>query len=353
MRYIKLFFLFTIAPLLGMLLALVWNYDKIACTDCRPLLVDISTSQTYSENLLGTFDNFKTAKGSLDSSLQEEEALYQEQQQLLKELSQKSQAQQLRSEKVYEEMILSRLGDPIREFKSDNVEIFIFEMKKEDLRGYMAKIRLKKPKSLEIALSPEEKKTGETTSAAVKRLGGVFGVNGGGFAKSTKDGTTRLVPLGNTMIEGKLVGDFIPSYNDLSFAGFTKEAKLVGGVYDKEEELKKSGAWQGVSFVPVLIKNWQPVEIPKKWARQRQPRTVLGQYPNGDLFFIVVDGRRSNWSRGISLEEMQVTLMRLGVMEAFNLDGGGSSSFVFQGKVLNKPSDGKERAISTNIVVLP
>jgi exopolysaccharide biosynthesis protein len=81
--------------------------------------------------------------------------------------------------------------------------------------------------------------------------------------------------------------------------------------------------------------------------------TVLGQYPNGDLFFIVVDGRRSNWSKGISLEEMQVTLMRLGVMEAFNLDGGGSSSFVFEGKVMNKPSDGKERPVATNIVILP
>lgn len=353
MKYIKLFLLFTIAPLFGILLAVTWNYDRIAFTDCRPLMVDMATSYTSSESLLGTFDDLKTSKGSLQNSIKEEEELYQKQQQLLKELSQKSQNQQLRSEKVYEEMILSRLGKPIKEFKSDNVEILIFQLKKEDLRGYMAKIRLKNPKSLEIALSPEEKKNGETTSEAVKRLSGVFGINGGGFATSTKDGTARLVPLGNTMIKGELVGDFIPSYNDLSFAGFTKKGKLVGGIYYKEEELKKSQAWQGVSFVPVLIKNWQPVEIPKKWARQRQPRTVLGQYPNGDLFFIVVDGRQSNWSQGISLEEMQVTLMRLGVMEAFNLDGGGSSSLVFQGKVLNKPSDGKERSISTNIIILP
>jgi exopolysaccharide biosynthesis protein len=352
-KLIKFFFLFTIAPLFGVIVALAWNYDEIAFTDCRPLLLDISTSQTYSESMMRVFDDLKTKEIFLQDSLKEEEKLFLEQQELLKELSQKSRAQQLKSEKVYEEMILSRLGEPIKEFNSKDVEIFIFELKKEDLRGYMAKVRLNNPKSLQIALSPKEKKNGETTSDAVKRLGGVFGVNGGGFAKSTKDGIVRLVPLGNTMIKGELVGDFIPSYNDLSFAGFTKEGKLVGGVYDNEDELKKSGAWQGVSFVPVLIKNWQPVEIPKKWARQRQPRTVLGQYPNGDLFFIVVDGRRSNWSKGISLEEMQVTLMRLGVMEAFNLDGGGSSSFVFQGKVMNKPSDGKERQLSTSIVILP
>ncbi len=217
----------------------------------------------------------------------------------------------------------------------------------------MAKIKLKNPQSLKITLSPKNRESGETTSQAVKRLGAVFGVNGGGFGKSTKNGNVQLVPLGNTMINGKLVNGFIPSIKDLSFAGFTKKGKLIGGVYTKKESLEKTKAWQGVSFVPVLIKDWQPVDIPQKWARQRQPRTVLGQYPNGDLFFIVVDGRRSNWSQGISLEEMQVTLMRLGVMEAFNLDGGGSSSFVFQGKVMNKPSDGKERPVATNIIILP
>jgi len=352
-RYVKLFFFFTLAPLLGIIIGFSLCFGKITYTDCRPLSVDTTNSHLTLDRLLGTFDALKTANKSLQDSLKEEEAFFQKQQELLKELSQKSRDQQLKSEKVYEEMIVSRLGKPIKKLSTQNTEILLFELKKEDLRGYMAKVRLKNPRSLRIALAPAEKESGETTSAAVKRLGAVFGVNGGGFAKSTKNGTMRLVPMGNTMIKGELVGDFVPSYSDLSFAGFTKEGKLVGGVYDKEEDLKKTDAWQGVSFVPVLIKNWQPVEIPKKWARQRQPRTVLGQYPNGDLFFIVVDGRRSNWSKGISLEEMQVTLMRLGVMEAFNLDGGGSSSFVFQGKVMNKPSDGKERSVATNIVVLP
>jgi exopolysaccharide biosynthesis protein len=352
-KYVKILLIFTTAPLLGFFLALTLNYELIAYTDCRPLQVDLSASHTSVDKLVETFCTLKEAEGSLQESFKQEEELYKKQQQLLQELVKKSQARKLQSDQAYDEMIISRLGKPIKEFKNEDIEILIFQMIKEDLRGYMAKVRLKNPKSLLITMSPEQKKKGETTSEAVKRTGGIFGVNGGGFATSSKNGTTRLVPLGNTMIKGKLVGDFVPSYNDLSFAGFTKEGKLVGGVYHKEEELKKSGAWQGVSFVPVLIKNWQPVDIPKKWARQRQPRTVLGQYPNGDLFFIVVDGRRSNWSKGISLEEMQVTLMRLGVMEAFNLDGGGSSSFVFEGKVMNKPSDGKERPVATNIVILP
>ncbi|MFY9415736.1 MAG: phosphodiester glycosidase family protein, partial [bacterium] len=39
--------------------------------------------------------------------------------------------------------------------------------------------------------------------------------------------------------------------------------------------------------------------------------------------------------------------------EAYNLDGGGSSTMVFAGEVLNRPSDGRERPVATNIVITP
>lgn len=49
----------------------------------------------------------------------------------------------------------------------------------------------------------------------------------------------------------------------------------------------------------------------------------------------------------------EIELAELGVKEGYNLDGGGSSTFVFQGRTLNRPSDGKQRPVSTNIVILP
>ena len=80
---------------------------------------------------------------------------------------------------------------------------------------------------------------------------------------------------------------------------------------------------------------------------------MIGQYPNGDVFFVVVDGRQSDWSNGVTLEEMQVLLSNWGIMEALNLDGGGSSAMYYNGNVLNKPSDGTERKMATNIVIMP
>jgi hypothetical protein len=85
----------------------------------------------------------------------------------------------------------------------------------------------------------------------------------------------------------------------------------------------------------------------------RQPRTIIGEYANGDLILIVVDGRQADWSSGVTLERLQVKLAELGVKEGYNLDGGGSSTFIFKGEVLNRPSDGKQRPVVTNIVIMP
>jgi len=68
---------------------------------------------------------------------------------------------------------------------------------------------------------------------------------------------------------------------------------------------------------------------------------------------IVVDGRQSDWSSGVTLERLQDKLAELGVKEGYNLDGGGSSTFIFKGQVLNRPSDGEHRPVVTNIIIRP
>ncbi len=43
----------------------------------------------------------------------------------------------------------------------------------------------------------------------------------------------------------------------------------------------------------------------------------------------------------------------MGAVEALNLDGGGSTTMVMHGRTINKPSDGRERAVSTALLVVP
>jgi hypothetical protein len=158
---------------------------------------------------------------------------------------------------------------------------------------------------------------------------------------------------GSAVIDGKLVEPFNGYPGDLFFAGVNKDGQVIGTVPQSEKDITKLNPYQGVSFIPVLLKDGKKVDIPDDWAKTNQPRTIIGKYANDDLIMIVIDGRQGSWSIGVTLEHLQDKLLSLGVKEAYNLDGGGSSAMYFNGKVLNKPSDGKERPVANNIVVFP
>jgi exopolysaccharide biosynthesis protein len=68
---------------------------------------------------------------------------------------------------------------------------------------------------------------------------------------------------------------------------------------------------------------------------------------------VVVDGRQPGVNRGLDLYEFADLMAELGCRDALNLDGGGSSTMVRDGKVQNRPSDGSERRVSTAIVIKP
>lgn len=84
-----------------------------------------------------------------------------------------------------------------------------------------------------------------------------------------------------------------------------------------------------------------------------QPRTGVGVTATGRILLVVVDGRKPRWSIGASVEEFAAIMRELGAVTALNLDGGGSTTMVVKGEVVNRPSDGHERAISNAILVLP
>ncbi|MCU6339915.1 phosphodiester glycosidase family protein, partial [Enterobacter quasiroggenkampii] len=78
--------------------------------------------------------------------------------------------------------------------------------------------------------------------------------------------------------------------------------------------------------------------------------TVIGNYKDDQLLILVVDGYNEGGSSGATLEELQRKLANLGVRDAYNLDGGGSSTLVFNGRVVNAPSDGEMRSLPTHFL---
>ena len=83
----------------------------------------------------------------------------------------------------------------------------------------------------------------------------------------------------------------------------------------------------------------------------RQPRTAVGLDAAGHrVVFLVADGRRPD-AAGMTAWEMVDAFVAEGITEAMNLDGGGSSTLWIDGVVVNRPSDGRERAVANALVV--
>ena len=89
------------------------------------------------------------------------------------------------------------------------------------------------------------------------------------------------------------------------------------------------------------------------FADARHPRTAVGHDPaTGWLYLVVVDGRQGEYSAGMSLPELTDLMEALGITEALNLDGGGSSVMVIRGQVVSRPSDAEgERPVANALAV--
>jgi peptidoglycan hydrolase-like protein with peptidoglycan-binding domain len=71
---------------------------------------------------------------------------------------------------------------------------------------------------------------------------------------------------------------------------------------------------------------------------------------HGSNVFIVIDGRWSNISLGMTAEQQAELGHKFGCAELANFDGGGSSQIMIGDKIINRPSDGRERSIISAIV---
>jgi Ca2+-binding RTX toxin-like protein len=137
------------------------------------------------------------------------------------------------------------------------------------------------------------------------------------------------------------------------------EARMIRSLTPGESvTLSWSFGWPGVldtvGGFPLLMRDGSVVA--KKCVASicgRHPRTGIGATADGRLLMVTVDGRRRRHSVGMTLIEFAREFERLGATWALNLDGGGSSTMVVRGKVVNRPSDkGGERFVSSAILVL-
>jgi hypothetical protein len=109
---------------------------------------------------------------------------------------------------------------------------------------------------------------------------------------------------------------------------------------------------EAVGGGPIVVREGKPVfrsfeGFTTAQLAQRHPRSGVGQTADGRIVFVAVDGRQPGYSTGLTNFELALAMMRLGCATASALDGGGSTTMAFDGRLLNRPSDpGGERAVA-------
>jgi Exopolysaccharide biosynthesis protein related to N-acetylglucosamine-1-phosphodiester alpha-N-acetylglucosaminidase len=113
------------------------------------------------------------------------------------------------------------------------------------------------------------------------------------------------------------------------------------------------GAYQAWSFGPELLDdsgNAKTDFTADGHVKEINPRSAIGYYEPGHYCFVVVDGRQSGYSAGLTLTDFSQLLKELGCTSAYNLDGGKSSEMSFHDALVNKPCDGG-REVSDCIMI--
>lgn len=93
-----------------------------------------------------------------------------------------------------------------------------------------------------------------------------------------------------------------------------------------------------------MLSHHEAEDIRESFASTPHPRTAIGiSQDRQQLWLVVADGRQPELSVGMTLPALSQFLLGLGAHEGYNLDGGGSSTMVIADKIVNSPSDPKER----------
>lgn len=168
---------------------------------------------------------------------------------------------------------------------------------------------------------------GLTLREAMNKYHAVAGINAGGFNDPGGDGNGGQ-PIGLIIIQGHLVNPSSALVGTNQVMGMTQGGLWFMGDYSASFMLSHHVQY-AIQFGPELIANGAIlVSGTDGWGYA--PRTIIGEKANGNIVFWVNDGRWGNgfWDVGASLSQVAQILKSQGVVNAFNLDGGGSTTMM-------------------------
>lgn len=236
------------------------------------------------------------------------------------------------------------------EYHDDQIDIVLTTMRVENTTVYVADVQIADISLLKTALAGNTyaRNLTETTSVQAANAGAILAINGDYYGAQER---------GYVLRNGVLYRASAQSGTDALVIGADGNFRIINESETSADTLVREGAWQVLTFGPALIKDGQVTvsssdEVGR--AMTSNPRTAIGQISEGHYLLVVSDGRTKE-SAGLSLRQLAELMQSLGAQIAYNLDGGGSSTMVFQGRVVNNPTTNgrslRERSVSDIVYI--
>lgn len=226
-------------------------------------------------------------------------------------------------------------------YDSADLSITVEPVFTADVRYWISTVTVKNIDQVNSAFAGEKDvfsmSAKEPTSTIAKNNGAVLAVNGAAAGFNDRGFVIRdgVIHRGTHFDEAPLE--------------LRNNGSLYIGEYSQRssDQMLADGTIHTYDYGPVLLRNGStPNYSSQDWFQKaREPRTAIGQKSSYEYIILTVDGRSAS-SRGMSYMELVNVYQDLGVNQAYALDGGGSTTLYFDGKVINQPSEGGERVYS-------
>lgn len=220
-------------------------------------------------------------------------------------------------------------------YSDDNISIRLNEYTVSGTVVHVAEVEADSADYLKTAFAQGSygKNVTAATSDIADSVNAILAINGDYYGAQETGYVIRNGKLyRSTAVSGR---EDLVIYKDGTF-GIINESDVTA------EQLIAKGAVQTLSFGPALVENGKvSVDSDDEVGRAMasNPRTAIGIKADGTYIFVVSDGRTDE-SEGLSLLQLAEFMKKLGAETAYNLDGGGSSTMVFNGNVVNTPTGG-------------
>ena len=237
-------------------------------------------------------------------------------------------------------------------YSGNGISIVITTVRTSDTNAYVANVQLTSADSLKTALAQNTfgNNITQTTSEMATANNAILAINGDYYGANKRGHVIKNgVLYRDTVRQGEDTQD-LAIYADGSFA-------IIDETEVTAQELLDSGVVQLFAFGPTLIENGE-IQVSSSdevsRAKTSNPRTAIGIIDDLHYIIVVADGRTDE-SEGLSLLELAKLMESYGCVTAYNLDGGGSSTMVFNGVVVNQPTTSgnsiSERSVSDIVYI--